>query len=141
MNNLNNQISRIFNNLIESGTKLISELDYKNYSIKYEVDGKTIILKAQNYLKGEEPWNNHFSKVEDLFESNFSGFFWTSIDLEPDNRYSLVFVLDIAGKSYYVPELSRTEKAHVLDSLEQTIAAYESDIIDRISEATVEDEL
>lgn len=140
MESLNKQIYQIFNNLIDSGTKFISKIDYSGHKIVYTVDsGLGIVLGIANYLKGKEPWDNSFSTIEKVLESE-RGFYWYTM-VDPDDKYSLVFTLKINGKEYYVPELSRIEKAHALDTLDKTIAEYEHGILCQIAEKTIEDDL
>lgn len=132
MYTLNDRISEIFDNIIESGTKFISQINYSDHSIVYDMNGLEVILRITNWVKGKEPWDNHFSTVEEVLERKHSFFYPLCIEIDSGSKHSLVFELKIAGKHYYIPELSRSKKAQVLDSIEKTIEAYESTILDKL---------
>lgn len=134
MENIDNKITEIFWSLIESEVKYIDKIDYISKSIIYNINNTIIKLSINSGI----PTPNKFTTCEDIFNIQC----WCintdyQIDLGKDSH----FILSINGKYYNVPELSRSEKARVLDKIEGTIKQIEDSTLNNIRNEFLSEEL
>jgi hypothetical protein len=127
METLDNKIIEIFNNLIESRTKYIDCINYYGQNIVYNLGPNLrvhLILQRSIEPNVKE---NQPSTIEDLFSKNSEIYFQF-----PQETGHINFLLVINEKTYYVPKMDRINEARTLSALEETIAEYESDVLDKV---------
>lgn len=128
---MDNKITGIFYNLINSGTTFISNINHKHHYIEYKVGGETISLKVCEYLKGKEP-SNQEDTFDSIFQFKGTPFCWYC-DMYHGEETNVIFALTIRDKEYFLPRLNRVEQANVIETIENTIRRYEEELITKIS--------
>ena len=59
MNKLDQKILELFRYLINTGTKYLSRIDYKNHKLLYKVDGKEVSLNMYHTTKEKNNLTYH----------------------------------------------------------------------------------
>ena len=133
MNKLDQKILELFRYLINTGTKYLSRIDYKNHKLLYKVDGKEVSLNMYHTTKGKNEINPNSYSTLDTFSKNyimsFSPYWDVIINTSEGELY---FSLTIEEKTYNIPELTRVEQAQTLDKIESILEKKESEILDSV---------
>ena len=139
MNELDKKILELLHCLINTGTKYLSRIDYKNHKLLYKVDGKEVSLNMYYTIQGKDKINpNSYSTLDTFSNTYITGFlpYW---DIMSTSEGELYFSLTIEEKTYNIPELTRVEQAQTLDKIEAILEKKESEILDSVlNELTVD---
>lgn len=139
MNELDKKILELLHCLINTGTKYLSRIDYKNHKLLYKVDGKEVSLNMYYTIKGNNKINPNSYSTLDTFSKNYIMSFSPYWDIISTSEGELYFSLTIEEKTYNIPELTRVEQAQTLDKIESILEKKESEILDSVlNELTID---
>ena len=132
MNELDKKILELLHCLINTGTKYLSRIDYKNHKLLYKVNGKEVSLNMYHATKGKDKINSNSYSTLDTFSNTYITDFLSYWDIINTSEDELYFSLTIEEKTYNIPELTRVDKAETLDKIEAILEKKESEILDSV---------